>query len=87
MKYGLVYLIVMSVLTRKQPGPYRRVTPLLQWKDVHEKMPWTLYLLLGGGYAIAKAATVSPLSTQPLACLHCVHVILFYRIRKHSNIR
>ncbi|ESO97808.1 hypothetical protein LOTGIDRAFT_104288 [Lottia gigantea] len=38
------------------------VKPLLTWQDLHEKMPWSLYLLLGGGYAIAKASQESGLS-------------------------
>ncbi|XP_055863025.1 Na(+)/citrate cotransporter-like isoform X1 [Biomphalaria glabrata] len=41
---------------------YSRVTPLLTWRQLQDKMPWSLYFLLGGGYAIAHAATVSGLS-------------------------
>ncbi|XP_075887945.1 solute carrier family 13 member 2-like [Nelusetta ayraudi] len=35
---------------------------LLNWKVVHEKMPWNIILLLGGGYALAKGSEVSGLS-------------------------
>ncbi|KAK6190658.1 hypothetical protein SNE40_002474 [Patella caerulea] len=38
------------------------IKPLLTWQSVHEKMPWTLYLLLGGGYALAKASSETGLS-------------------------
>ncbi|XP_041350287.1 solute carrier family 13 member 5-like [Gigantopelta aegis] len=38
--------------------------PILNWKNIHEKMPWSLYLLLGGGFAIAKAATKTGLSKE-----------------------
>lgn len=33
---------------------------LLNWKVVHEKMPWNIILLLGGGYALAKGSEVNP---------------------------
>lgn len=32
---------------------------LLNWKVVHEKMPWNIILLLGGGYALAKGSEVN----------------------------
>ncbi|XP_018604069.1 solute carrier family 13 member 2 isoform X2 [Scleropages formosus] len=35
---------------------------LLTWKVVHEKMPWNILLLLGGGYALAKGSEASGLS-------------------------
>lgn len=35
---------------------------LLNWKVVHEKMPWNIILLLGGGYALAKGSEESGLS-------------------------
>ncbi|CAG5120459.1 unnamed protein product, partial [Candidula unifasciata] len=38
------------------------ISPLLEWSHIHTKMPWSLYLLLGGGYALAEAATKSGLS-------------------------
>ncbi|XP_067670406.1 Na(+)/citrate cotransporter-like [Haliotis asinina] len=38
------------------------ITPLLTWKVLHEKMPWALFLLLGGGYALAKGCEESGLS-------------------------
>ncbi|XP_052443630.1 solute carrier family 13 member 2-like [Carassius gibelio] len=35
---------------------------LLNWKVVHERMPWNIVLLLGGGFALAKGSEVSGLS-------------------------
>jgi sodium-dependent dicarboxylate transporter 2/3/5 len=35
---------------------------LLNWQTIHSKMPWSLVLLLGGGFALAKATKVSGLS-------------------------
>ena len=40
-----------------------KVSPsLLNWKTIHTNMPWSLVLLLGGGFALAKAIDVSGLS-------------------------
>ncbi|XP_027745765.1 LOW QUALITY PROTEIN: solute carrier family 13 member 2-like [Empidonax traillii] len=36
--------------------------PLLEWKVVHEKMPWGIVFLLGGGFALAKGSEESGLS-------------------------
>ncbi|XP_007557815.1 solute carrier family 13 member 2-like [Poecilia formosa] len=35
---------------------------LLSWQVVHEKMPWSIVLLLGGGFALATGSEVSGLS-------------------------
>ena len=35
---------------------------LLRWQVIHDRMPWSLVLLLGGGFALAKATQVSGLS-------------------------
>lgn len=35
---------------------------LLSWNVVHERMPWNIILLLGGGYALAAGSEVSGLS-------------------------
>ncbi|XP_041664797.1 solute carrier family 13 member 2-like [Cheilinus undulatus] len=37
--------------------------PLLNWDIVHEKMPWNIVLLLGGGFALAQGSEKSGLST------------------------
>ncbi|KAH9524288.1 hypothetical protein Btru_054056 [Bulinus truncatus] len=66
--FGILMFVLPSSLptvrTNKQnkTGTYSRVRPLLTWQQVHEKMPWSLYLLLGAGYAIAQAAKVTGLS-------------------------
>ncbi|KAK0134983.1 Solute carrier family 13 member 2 [Merluccius polli] len=36
---------------------------LLNWQVVHERMPWNIILLLGGGFALAEGSEVSGLST------------------------
>nr|DBA34269.1 TPA: hypothetical protein GDO54_001847 [Pyxicephalus adspersus] len=47
--------------------------PLLTWKVVHKKMPWSIVLLLGGGFALAKGSDASGLSSwlgQQMTFLH-----------------
>ncbi|KAM6048221.1 solute carrier family 13 member 2 [Theristicus caerulescens] len=41
----------------------RAPPPLLDWKVVHQKMPWNIVLLLGGGFALAKGSEESGLSS------------------------
>ncbi|XP_041349637.1 solute carrier family 13 member 2-like [Gigantopelta aegis] len=67
---GLLLFIIPSSLPnifcfRKPDDTTKsRFIPILNWKNVHEKMPWSLYLLLGGGLALAKAARKTGLSAQ-----------------------
>uniref|UniRef100_A0A8C4FV04 Solute carrier family 13 member 2 n=1 Tax=Denticeps clupeoides TaxID=299321 RepID=A0A8C4FV04_9TELE len=44
-------------------------TPLLQWSVVHERMPWNIILLLGGGFALASGSEESGLSVWLGQCL------------------
>ncbi|NXT52427.1 S13A2 protein, partial [Pluvianellus socialis] len=41
---------------------FRAPPPLLDWKVVHQKMPWNIVFLLGGGFALAKGSEESGLS-------------------------
>ncbi|XP_062242768.1 solute carrier family 13 member 2-like [Platichthys flesus] len=43
-------------------APAEAPSPLLTWDVVHEKMPWNILLLLGGGFALAHGSEVSGLS-------------------------
>ncbi|XP_063306016.1 solute carrier family 13 member 2-like isoform X1 [Pelobates fuscus] len=36
--------------------------PLLDWATINQKMPWSIIILLGGGFALAKGSEVSGLS-------------------------
>ncbi|XP_076027490.1 solute carrier family 13 member 2-like [Genypterus blacodes] len=48
---------------RSEDGKSLKPVPtLLNWEVVHEKMPWNIVLLLGGGFALAKGSEVSGLS-------------------------
>ncbi|XP_045172508.2 solute carrier family 13 member 2-like isoform X2 [Mercenaria mercenaria] len=38
------------------------VKPLLTWRTVHDKVPWGLFLLFGGGFALAQGCKESGLS-------------------------
>ncbi|KAL4223677.1 hypothetical protein ACF0H5_017145 [Mactra antiquata] len=45
--------------SKQEPPTY---TPILYWKDTVQKLPWGVIVLLGGGFAIAKASEDSKLS-------------------------
>ncbi|KAK9520802.1 hypothetical protein VZT92_020662 [Zoarces viviparus] len=48
---------------RSEDGaPAEAPPPLLSWNVVHEKMPWNILLLLGGGFALAHGSEKSGLS-------------------------
>lgn len=38
--------------------PVKSPPSLLNWQVVHERMPWNIVLLLGGGFAMAAASEV-----------------------------
>ncbi|XP_076473013.1 Na(+)/citrate cotransporter-like [Babylonia areolata] len=40
----------------------RTLKPLLSWADAHAKVPWSLFLLLGGGFALSDGCRISGLS-------------------------
>ncbi|KAM4795671.1 Na(+)/citrate cotransporter [Rhinophrynus dorsalis] len=49
--------------------------PLLTWKVVHKHMPWSIVILLGGGFALAKGSDESGLSYwlgQQMTPLHTI---------------
>ncbi|NXL91169.1 S13A2 protein, partial [Alectura lathami] len=58
--------IAVTTRDRQQPNskPKIRAPPaLLNWKVVHQKMPWNIVFLLGGGFALAKGSEESGLSS------------------------
>ncbi|KAM4627132.1 solute carrier family 13 member 2-like [Polymixia lowei] len=48
--------------TSEDGKPFKAPPTLLHWKIVHEKMPWNIILLLGGGFALARGSETSGLS-------------------------
>uniref|UniRef100_A0A8C4JN77 Solute carrier family 13 member 2 n=1 Tax=Dromaius novaehollandiae TaxID=8790 RepID=A0A8C4JN77_DRONO len=57
--------ILMFIIPSEIPTSLSRTIPsaLLDWKTVHQKMPWNIVLLLGGGFALAKGSEESGLSS------------------------
>ncbi|XP_017687958.1 PREDICTED: solute carrier family 13 member 2-like [Lepidothrix coronata] len=58
----LLFIIPSGFSNNAQTGgrsKFQAPPPLLNWKVVHEKMPWNIVLLLGGGFALAKGSEVT----------------------------
>ncbi|NXM06735.1 S13A2 protein, partial [Tyrannus savana] len=56
---AILMFIVPSGFYNAQTGgssKFQAPPPLLEWKIVHEKMPWGIVFLLGGGFALAKGS-------------------------------
>ncbi|XP_058830398.1 protein I'm not dead yet [Topomyia yanbarensis] len=49
---------------RRNPGrlPSEPTPALITWKFIHQKVPWSLIFLLGGGFALAEGGRVSGMS-------------------------
>ncbi|NXO53969.1 S13A2 protein, partial [Aramus guarauna] len=63
----LLFIIPSDISKRdkQQTGSESKIQPppaLLDWKVVHQKMPWNIVFLLGGGFALAKGSEQSGLS-------------------------
>ncbi|NXI68364.1 S13A2 protein, partial [Anseranas semipalmata] len=66
----LLFIIPSEIATRARDTeqadrkPKIQAPPaLLDWKVVHQKMPWNIVFLLGGGFALAKGSEESGLSS------------------------
>ncbi|KFP27624.1 Solute carrier family 13 member 2, partial [Colius striatus] len=62
---SILLFIIPSDIRIKRTGnrsKFQAAEPLLHWKIVHEKMPWNIVFLLGGGFALAKGSEASGLS-------------------------
>ncbi|XP_027546532.1 solute carrier family 13 member 2-like isoform X1 [Neopelma chrysocephalum] len=60
----LLFLIPSGFSNAQTDGKskFQAPPPLLDWKTVHHKMPWSIVFLLGGGFALAKGSEKSGLS-------------------------
>ncbi|XP_021142750.1 solute carrier family 13 member 2 isoform X1 [Columba livia] len=63
----LLFIIPSNISNKdKQTGSKSKIRAppaLLDWKTVHQKMPWNIVFLLGGGFALAKGSEESGLSS------------------------
>ncbi|XP_049636476.1 Na(+)/dicarboxylate cotransporter 3 [Suncus etruscus] len=81
---GMTIVIILFFFPSQKPSlkwwfdlkaPSVETPPLLTWRKAQETVPWNIILLLGGGFAMAKACEESGLSTwmggqlQPLEAL------------------
>lgn len=72
-------MFCFSFLTSDIKKPFLSA-PLLDWNVVQRKMPWSIVLLLGGGFALADASAVCPdicFSAQRRTSLVC-YLVLYY---------
>ncbi|XP_078411084.1 Na(+)/dicarboxylate cotransporter 3-like [Cetorhinus maximus] len=76
---AITIVILMFIFPSRKPSfkwktnPEELITPnqpLLNWRRVQRKVPWNVLLLLGGGFAIAKATVESGLSNWIGTRLH-----------------
>ena len=52
----LMFLLPAEPIGRSEGGETRK---LLDWESVHEKCPWGVLLVLGGGFALAEGSEKS----------------------------
>lgn len=53
----------MTFIAGKSPS--QPLKPILSWKTVNAKMPWSILFLLGGGYSLAEASKVGLFIIHP----------------------
>ncbi|XP_059685179.1 solute carrier family 13 member 2 [Gavia stellata] len=62
---SILLFIIPSDISNNERGSKSKIRAppaLLDWKVVHQKMPWNIVFLLGGGFALAKGSEESGLS-------------------------
>merc|ERR550519_618821 len=57
-----VFIVALAFLLPRQFSLQESSPALLDWNTVEKRLPWGVILLLGGGFALAKASKESGLS-------------------------
>jgi di/tricarboxylate transporter len=53
-----MFLIPANLEQFHEENPPKKIKTILDWQTVHQKMPWGVIILLGGGFALAEGTQV-----------------------------
>ncbi|RWS31881.1 solute carrier family 13 member 3-like protein [Leptotrombidium deliense] len=79
MLIGVIMFIIPTNWEQFRTNSKDKVKTVLDWQMVHKRMPWGVFLLLGGGFSLAEATEKSKLSewvSQQLSSLPIAHTAI-----------
>lgn len=51
-------IVVLLFMIPAEPRNWAKSPPLLEWQTIQEKFPWNIFMLVGGGFVLAKGTQV-----------------------------